>query len=538
MQHTEHYSNSRALNLHRTSSYAEVERAIADLLRQLYAKPRNGAGQHLKTLIMDLYAVHKIDAKRWLGHARSAKWYRKRPMRYNALKLAGDRIVCLIDRLREHELIEFQPGFRAAHKKDQHGQRTVEKYEKGRLSRMRATPKLIERLQKYGVQPHMAELCDCEEVIILRGPKKTWKEKRMRRRKKKDGSYRDVEECVKREKRGDDIDYVETATTRRMRKSLQLINERLAQHWIDLHIPDAHIPQLNGELERATDAMPFEPTRIRLRRIFSNGDTSFAQGGRFYGGWWQEIPKRWRKHIRIDGQPTRELDYSGQHIRLLYAKVGKSMPDGDPYKLDGYSPEGREFLKTSFQKLINASDEDAAIGAMMEEAGIKDRNGRRKWEGIPHRRKYMQQLLADFQRKHSAIAQYFYDGTGIRLQYTDSQIAEDVMLAMGNSGIPVLPIHDSFLVPSRHYKMLEGVMQAAWERHLPGCTVGLKLTCSADDERLNEFTSRYEGKARLSEAEFHAPEYKGYHTRAEQWLKAARVGQQPFKRISNGRLAA
>ena len=48
-------------------------------------------------------------------------------------------------------------------------------------------------------------------------------------------------------------------------------------------------PVCNERLKRDSNRTPIDVTQKRLRRIFNNG--SFQQGGRFYGGWWQNIPK-------------------------------------------------------------------------------------------------------------------------------------------------------------------------------------------------------------------------------------------------------
>jgi hypothetical protein len=79
--------------------------------------------------------------------------------------------------------------------------------------------------------------------------------------------------------------------------------------------------------------------QVRRRRIFSGG--SWKSGGRFYGGWWQRLPGKWRQRIRIiDDEPIVELDYSGLHIIMLYAIEGidywKEFGE-DPYQLgQGY----------------------------------------------------------------------------------------------------------------------------------------------------------------------------------------------------------
>jgi hypothetical protein len=64
---------------------------------------------------------------------------------------------------------------------------------------------------------------------------------------------------------------------------------------------------------------PIDFTRNCLYRIFNE---DFTSGGRIYRGWWQNIPRELRQYITIDGEPCSELDYSGQHLLLLYGLEG------------------------------------------------------------------------------------------------------------------------------------------------------------------------------------------------------------------------
>ena len=63
----EDLTNSRFMDLHRTSSFVQVHDCAQNLLAKVYTRvprepeERKTAIQHLTTLIMDLYAVHNID---------------------------------------------------------------------------------------------------------------------------------------------------------------------------------------------------------------------------------------------------------------------------------------------------------------------------------------------------------------------------------------------------------------------------------------------------------------------------------------------
>ena len=128
-----------------------------------------------------------------------------------------------------------------------------------------------------------------------------------------------------------------------MRKNLEKINKVLSWHWFDLDLEDNEFDAMQEELksdqnkERGSDPQVNLANRS-LYRVFT--DTSFTRGGRFYGGWWQNIPSRLRPFITINGKETVELDYSSMHPRMLYAHIGMECPD-EPYDV-GLDPEHRD----------------------------------------------------------------------------------------------------------------------------------------------------------------------------------------------------
>ena len=131
-------------------------------------------------------------------------------------------------------------------------------------SRMRATSSLIDLINNYAVVPSMVSREE-ENVLLLR------------------------------DKDGNDIPYPETEASTKMRDKLTSYNAFLENHEIALSLPVEEV----RELLISRQSPPIDYTRKRLFRIFS-GD--FKSGGRFYKGWWQEMPSELRPHITIDGE--------------------------------------------------------------------------------------------------------------------------------------------------------------------------------------------------------------------------------------------
>jgi hypothetical protein len=202
-------------------------------------------------------------------------------------------------------------------------------------------------------------------------------------------------------------------------------------------------------------------------------DRSIYLGGRFYGPWYQGIPKEYREHILINGSPVCEPDFSGYHPRILYSLNGVSdRLVADPYKLDGYpdTPEMRSFLKPLLLMIVNAKDEQSAIGAIRRKRSKAEKKAQRwgrelKPLGVEIRtdaqyRDVIQKLMAI----HEPISNFFYSSMGAELQHLDSQIAEAIMLIFAHHlNMAVLPMHDSFIVDHRQVELLEETMSQVTE---------------------------------------------------------------------------
>lgn len=265
------------------------------------------------------------------------------------------------------------------------------------------------------------------------------------------------ETILLRNEDGKSEDYTDTSNTNAMRHNLSRINEVLEAHECKLAVPEDMLPALEKRMERNYDeegnkSLPYlDYTATRLYRIFNE---NFCRGGRFHRGWWQNIPKEFRKFIQIDSAPTVELDYSALHPAILYAENGLSM-QGDPYDICPKSVL-RKHGKIAFNALLNAKYKNPNPPASYHQL---------ETDGIP-----WEEFLKKMLEHHAPIRDCFLDGYGLTIQYEESKLAEAVLLHFADNHIPCLPIHDGFIVAQQHEHELQEVMEQAFISAY-GCSV-------------------------------------------------------------------
>ena len=256
------------------------------------------------------------------------------------------------------------------------------------------------------------------------------------------------------------VDYVDSVVTMEMRETVNFINALLDAAVIDLRMTAEQRYQFSiaRQFQKQSDRVTTDLSRKRLYRVFAN--TDFTEGGRFYGPWWQNIQSWLRAAIMINEQPTIECDYSNMHPTILYVSKGLQ-PPSDSYdgiiKLENTDnpllPDGRSVVKRAFNAMLNAKAElkRPPQGLGLSAFGIK-------WRDLSQR----------IIEKHAPIADAFYTGQGLRLQHEDSLIAEQVMLHLAVDDMPVLPMHDSFIVASQHREQMVRVMKYVFEERCNG----------------------------------------------------------------------
>ena len=242
--------------------------------------------------------------------------------------------------------------------------------------------------------------------------------------------------------------YTDDASTNQMRDNLNIINDCLKRHWSDLHLSDDEWVKLQRSLvgDKKYDYTPIRLHRQTNRRIFNS--TSFDVGGRFYGGWWQNIPSAYRGMITIDGKRTTEFDYGCLHPTMLYAREGMTLTE-DAYDI-GIGDEHRDVIKQLFNVMVQMKEPQDR-----PPRDVKFSQTGKTW-------KQLRDLILE---RHEPIKDKFFCGMGNRLQYEDSQIAEKVMLYFAKQDIAVLPVHDSFVVQRSLEPQLINAMTHAFSQH-------------------------------------------------------------------------
>jgi len=425
-QRAEELGNSRDLDVHTWSEFPEVNQAVDQLYKEFKDLPEftgkeNIQKRHIKVIVLDLYVRYLEDDQGYISFYRMKGKF-EGMNRYNQLHISY-KSVSVIDNLEKLGYLEQTKG---------HYDRTSTR--RSHKSRMRATRKLIDLIEdEYFISADMVTNHPNTECIILRDKDKN------------------------------DIDYKDTPHTITLRNDLYAYNNLLGVTHLDVH----SYPEKGAYSRSQKKRIRLRRGNIFVRRIFNR--SSWDNGGRYYGGWWQSIPSEWREHIRIDGSPVVEIDYSGLHIILLYGlegidywkEVGK-----DPYELEEYKHiRGmRDLLKKVLLTALNADSEEAAIKAIR--STLNQDKEQYQWffdEGID-----IKGLINKFSEAHKPIQKYFFNDYGVKLQNIDARIAERIINRCTQEGIPVLCVHDSFIIAKEHKDKLQQYMLESFQAELPG----------------------------------------------------------------------
>jgi len=235
-------------------------------------------------------------------------------------------------------------------------------------------------------------------------------------------SFRDTQEAIRlktNEKKGKLKDYTDTSITRAMRQRVESSNNLRCQFkWSHMMLEDKR-QFVEGDQRRI-----IPDADLRCRRSFKG---NFETGGRFYCGA-QRLSKHERSTITVNDSATIELDYKSLHLRLLYNLEGLEAPT-DCYASDA---RPRQLSKNIGMYCMNCKSRSGALKALMKEYELTSEIAKLH--------------LETFEKEHALVVHLFYGNGWGNLQYLDSQLVDAVLESATAKGIPVLPVHDSFIV--------------------------------------------------------------------------------------------
>jgi hypothetical protein len=388
--------------------------------------------RHVEIVALNLFTAHMQDPNRWVGYPRERSYIDQK-----SEFEAGMFLDKVVEGLLREGLIEERRGKRGIGLVDPETGRNYR-------ARMRATDQFGQLAEKHKIRMRMIRSSRNFGLIRLKDKKKKWINLPRRLRPK----------------------------IAVMSENLRRINELLENSFIGLHVPDATLAAINERLASDSDKQVINFAQKRLYRVFNAG--SLEQGGRFVGGWWQNVPKEYRPHIYIGGpksgisKASAEVDFSSMFPAIAYALLGKVLDDTayQILSLRTGSKELRSVVKQTLLTMLMAESRGAAIAAVHSERSketVKQnpekypkqfaqlRKGKRirlpNTECLPAGCPKIASVVAELERKHEVLrADFLYNpDKGRYLMYRESQIAERIMLGMLQLSAPALPIHDSFL---------------------------------------------------------------------------------------------
>jgi hypothetical protein len=361
-------------------------------------------------LLLNLFRVANADPAAWVGYSRTESDYTDRTCLPESVSYY--RLVKVVEWVAGQGWAELEDGYfdwNAGY---------------GWQSLIRATPPLTDRLS--GLVPMIVQApLEDRELIRL-----------------KDADKVPVS------------DYADTPELVRWRANLRQINKHIAGSKLGFALTLRQKLAMVSDLRKRKCAPDL--SRIQLYRPFNDG--RWDRGGRFYGGWWINLPKQYRQHITINDEPTVELDFSSYHLSMVYGLEGLEVPEGDLYDIgwdESLPPEEsyRPMVKKFVNALLYANTEDSAIQAMQDFRKDDIRALWKRYGKAPHVRQHGMEggllvpMLQAIKRKHAPVVRHFGVGDSTRLQFADSEIAEQLLLWCCNTRCTALPVHDSFIVP-------------------------------------------------------------------------------------------
>ena len=249
--------------------------------------------------------------------------------------------------------------------------------------------------------------------------------------------YYDKELLILKNKNKKKINYLDEEYTTQIKRNLINYNELLLNNKITNHLVNKH-QRLNKT----------------YYRVFSN--SSFKSHGRYYGHWIVDMNDTVRKETKMNGQQVKIVDFEASQTHMAYSLKGINYfdyTDIHPYNFlseNFYIPSGkrRDFIKKVTSLFLNCSKDKfkrALYFLNNTQFKIKNLN--------------VSMLHNEFNEFHKPISEYFFKSLGNKLMFIESQIAERTIIEFCKLNIPILIIHDCFIVPEDRINLLKNSLK-------------------------------------------------------------------------------
>ena len=190
----------------------------------------------------------------------------------------------------------------------------------------------------------------------------------------------------------------------------------------------------------------------------------------------QGMTKEQRRTLRIDGEPTVELDFSGCHTRMLCHLKGIPGPKGDVYQPEKVFPifysydnvalsrkaAVRNLVKQATNIIWNTSSRSAAAGAVRRALAQAPQEVR----GVVYKveRMHAGDLLRRIESAHPDLADKFYCNAAVDLMTADGNVMKHILLEFADAKKPALAVHDSVVVRVSDRAFAEEVMVRTYQK--------------------------------------------------------------------------
>jgi len=440
--------NSSLLDVY-TASYWPEARDLIDKIYLTYIRPKQNQHnyiqkKHLGKIILHLYVTWFYDPDTCTAINFDNNAY-KPDARYNKIKITKSTIE-VAKLLIDEGLLGVKGGWQ-----DPKG--------RGFLTRVWPKDELIKYFEEAKINILDVTFDINRETIILQDIDKTIPKSFTKSGKEKKQPQRP-------------IPYNDNPNTKRMRTILACYNELLRYAHIDVATAEKdYILSVN---DYGKERKVFIRPHVTVRRVFNSG--SWTKGGRYYGAWWMNCSRIDRQDIFINGNRTVEVDFKATHPMFLYAQEGVNYWEitkgRDPYiipvpELADYPNFNRYLIKQLMLTALNEDDKQVAFSATRQ--SVTKENMRHDGTKRPPKDvieklddNFLDKVFDEIRNAHHPIEHFFFTGLASDLQFMDSEITAQIIEHFTEHYIPVLTIHDSYVIEEEFASVLVDVMMASF----------------------------------------------------------------------------